>query len=317
MWWEIGSVKTDHYANNLVEKLPTVRGSYRENFPLSKIAFIKAGGNAEVLYKPADIEDLSYFLANTPEEIPVTILGLCSNLIVRDGGIPGVTVKLGRAFSFADLDGTDIVVGAGVPDVHVSRVAAEAGLTNLEFLSGIPGTVGGAISMNAGAYGFETKDVLVDTTVINRAGEIQTLPVRELGLKYRASSMPAGTIFLSARFRGEWGNKEQIFKRMEEIKENRTSTQPTSRTGGSTFKNPPGYAAWQLIEQAGCRGMKRGDALVSPKHCNFLINTANSTAEDLEELGLEVKFAVLCDSGITLDWEIKRIGCKIQELQSI
>lgn len=294
---------------SLIASLPDIRGKYRENADLSKSTWFQVGGVAEVLFKPADEEDLAHFLKECPADVPVTVLGVCSNLLVRDGGIKGVVIRLGRAFCDIAVDGDCVNVGAGALDVNVAHVAADSGLQGLEFLVGIPGTMGGALAMNAGAYGSEIKDVLQEATAIDEEGKLNTLSLDDMGFAYRHCSVPKGWIFTRAVLKAKRGTAEDIKNTMQEIVNQREDTQPIrSRTGGSTFKNPEGHKAWQLVDEAGCRGLKIGGAQVSQKHCNFLINTGSATAKDLEDLGEEVRKRVKAHSGVELHWEIKRIG---------
>lgn len=293
----------------LLDRLPAVRGRYTENAPLLGITWFRVGGPAEVAFRPADPEDLAAFLAQKPADVPVTVIGVGSNLLVRDGGIAGVVVRLGRHFAVIERDEEGLLCGAGALDLNVAEAARRAGLTGLEFLSGIPGTVGGALRMNAGAYGRELKDVLRWAEALTPAGELKRLSPEEMGLSYRHSGVPADWIFLRAALRAAPGDPQAIQARMDEIRSARSETQPIrSRTGGSTFKNPPGKKAWQLVDAAGCRGLRHGGAQVSEQHCNFLINTGDATAADLEQLGEEVRRRVREQSGVELEWEIKRIG---------
>lgn len=293
----------------LIQTLPAVRGRYLEDAPLSNMVWFRTGGPAEVLFRPADEEDLRNFLQKTPADIPVSVLGVGSNLLVRDGGIRGVVIKLGKPFSEIKIDGTLVTAGGGATDVSVAFAAARAGIAGLEFLRGIPGTVGGALRMNAGAYGREVADVLVSARALDRAGQMHTIESSDFGFSYRKTSVPDDWIFLSATFRGKKGKPADIEKEMEAIQAAREATQPMRvKTGGSTFKNPEGGKAWQLIEKAGCRGLTVGGARVSEKHCNFLINTGQATAADLEALGEAVRKKVFEKTGVTLDWEIKRVG---------
>jgi UDP-N-acetylmuramate dehydrogenase len=298
----------------LIERLPPVRGRLTENAALDRVTWFRVGGPAEVMFRPADAEDLAAFLAGLPAEVSVTVIGVGSNLLVRDGGVAGVVVRLGRGFADIAIEGDRVRAGAAALDVHVARSTAEAGLTGLEFLSGIPGTIGGALRMNAGAYGSEIKDVILEASALDRAGRAHRLAPAELGLGYRHSGLPADWIATGALFRASPGEPARIAARMAEIRQAREETQPIkSRTGGSTFANPDdpraaGRKAWQLIAEAGCRGLMRGGAMVSEKHCNFLINTGAATAADLEALGEEVRRRVHEASGVELRWEIKRIG---------
>jgi UDP-N-acetylmuramate dehydrogenase len=297
------------HTPSLIERLPSVRGRYNEDSHLSRVTWFGVGGPAEVMFRPADRDDLAAFLAGKPDDVPVTVIGVGSNLLVRDGGIPGVVIRLGKGFVEVTCEDERVRAGAGALDANVARTAAEAGLEGLEFYSGIPGTVGGALRMNAGAYGVETKDVLVSAEAVDLQGRVHAVDAKALGLTYRHSDAPADWIFTAAIFRAKSGERAAIGKRMEEIQASREATQPIrSRTGGSTFKNPPGEKAWQLIERAGCRGLTRGGAMVSEKHCNFLINTGGATAAELEGLGEDVRRRVREATGITLEWEIKRVG---------
>lgn len=302
-------------ASSLVDRLPEVRGSYKENAPLAPVTWFRVGGPADVLFVPADADDLAAFLASCPADVPVTVIGVGSNLLVRDGGVAGVVVRLGPGFTAIERVGdTRLRAGCAVPDVALARAALKAGLTGLEFYRGIPGAIGGALRMNAGAYGRETKDVLVEAKGITRAGDRVVLANAEFGFSYRSSAVPADIIFVSALFEGAPGDPAAIEARMNEITASREDSQPVrSRTGGSTFKNPGGASpdgpkAWKLIDASGCRGLRRGGAQVSEQHCNFLINTGDATAADLEGLGEEVRARVAETSGVTLDWEIRRIG---------
>jgi UDP-N-acetylmuramate dehydrogenase len=295
----------------LIERLPKARGRLIANASLSELTWFRVGGPADALFMPADEADLAAFLAATPPDIPVTVIGVGSNLLVRDGGVHGVVVRLGRGFSEIKLGpGHRVRAGAGALDVAVARAAADAAVAGLEFLRGIPGTVGGGLRMNAGAYGGEFKDVLIEARGLDRRGNSHTLSCAEMRFRYRGSAAPGDLIFVESLFQGRPGDAETIAKRMAEITAAREDTQPVrSRTGGSTFKNPlEGKRAWQLIEAAGCRGLTSGDAQVSEKHCNFLINRGAAKASDLETLGEEVRKRVREKTGVALEWEIKRIG---------
>jgi UDP-N-acetylmuramate dehydrogenase len=293
----------------LIARLPPVRGRYSENAALSRVTWFGAGGPAEVMFRPADVADLAHFLAHKPADVPVFVLGVGSNLLVRDGGVEGVVVRLGQGFTDIVAEGAEVRAGAGALDGNVALIAADAGLEGLEFLSGIPGTVGGALRMNAGAYGVETKDVLVRAEAVDGHGRKLSLSAADLGHSYRHSTAPEDWIFTAAVFQGRPGDRAVAARRISEIQAQREATQPIrARTGGSIFKNPPGYKAWELIDKAGCRGLKRGDAMVSDKHCNFLINAGEATAADLEGLGEEVRRRVRENAGLELEWEIKRIG---------
>jgi len=293
----------------LIERLPRVRGRLSENAALADITWFRVGGPAEVMFRPEDADDLAAFLAAKPADVPVTVIGVGSNLLVRDGGVPGVVIRLGRGFASIGVAGDEVRAGAAALDLNVAMVARDAGLAGLEFLSGIPGTIGGAIRMNAGAYGREIKDVLVSAEAIDHRGVRHAVKAVELGLSYRHAAVPEDWIFTGALLAGTPGEKVAIGRRMSEIGDQRQATQPVrSRTGGSTFANPQGHKAWELIDKAGCRGLVRGGAQISEKHCNFLINTGGATAADLEGLGEEARRRVFEKFGITLEWEIRRIG---------
>jgi UDP-N-acetylmuramate dehydrogenase len=289
--------------------LPPLKGRVEANAALGPLTWFRVGGAAEYLVKPASAADLGQFLRALPGDVAVMVIGAASNLIIRDGGIPGVVIRLARGFSTVTTEADGIVCGAAALDATVAEHAAAAGLGGLEFLCGIPGSIGGAVAMNAGAYGSDMAACLDWAEVVTRAGELVRLPAAELHLSYRHSRLPAGAIVTRARLRAAPGDARLIATRMAEIRESRTATQPVrARTGGSTFANPPGMKAWELIDSAGCRGLTRGDAQVSELHCNFLINTGGATAADLEGLGEEVRRRVLAGTGVTLVWEIKRIG---------
>lgn len=292
------------------EGTPAPRGKLTANAPLAPLVWFKAGGAAEWLFEPKDADDLALFLAGLAADTPVMALGLGSNLIVRDGGVPGVVVRLGKAFAgIEQLDATTLRCGGGASGIAVSSAARDAGIAGLEFLRGIPGTVGGFVRMNGGAYGREVADVLVDCDVLLRSGERVTLPVAELGYTYRHSELPAGAIVVAATFRGQPGDPAAIQAEMDRIAAAREASQPLrTKTGGSTFKNPAGQKAWALVDEAGCRGLMLGAAQVSPKHTNFLINTGTATSADIEALGEEVRRRVKAKSGIELEWEIQRVG---------
>ncbi|MBV8652941.1 MAG: UDP-N-acetylmuramate dehydrogenase [Alphaproteobacteria bacterium] len=296
-------------SERLVERLPPVRGRLSEDVPLAPLTWFRVGGPAEVMFRPADEADLAAFLAGKPADVPVTVLGVASNLLVRDGGIPGVVIRLGRGFVEIEAQGDTVRTGAGALDLNVALTARDAGVGGLEFLSGIPGTIGGALRMNAGAYGRELKDVLRRAVALDGRGKRHEVETTALGLSYRHSSAPEDWIFIAAELAGTPGDAAEIGRHMSEIQAAREASQPIrARTGGSTFANPPGHKAWELIDRAGCRGLKRGDAQVSEKHTNFLINTGAATAADLEGLGEEVRRRVFEQSGISLEWEIKRVG---------
>lgn len=305
----------DFAAEGLLDRLPRVRGKLTPNEPLADQTWFRVGGPAEVMYKPADEEDLVYFLSNCPADIPVTVIGLASNLLVRDGGVPGVVIKLGPKFSTIKVEGAMMTTGGGAIDFNVARTAQSSGIAGLEFLCGIPGTIGGGLRMNAGAYGRSFKDIVEETRVIDRGGKIRTLYRDQIGFSYRHVDVPDDTIFLSAVLQGEEGDPHAIADKMKEIQKSRSATQPIrEKTGGSTFANPeddPQHRkSWQVIEAAGCRGLKIGQAKVSEKHCNFLINTGRATAAEIENLGEEVRRRVQTRFGIDLRWEIKRIGVR-------
>jgi UDP-N-acetylmuramate dehydrogenase len=294
---------------HLIELMPKCRGRLTADAPLAQVTWFRVGGPAEVLFRPADADDLAEFLERLPKDVPVTLIGVASNLLVRDGGVPGVTIRLGRGFADIDCAGDTLTVGAAALDLNVAMVARDAGVAGLEFLSGIPGTVGGALRMNGGAYGREMADVLVAAQAVGRDGARLTFSNEQMGFTYRHSDAPTDCVFTGAVLRGVPGDRLEIARRMAEIAEKRVDSQPVrSRTGGSTFKNPDGRKAWELIDKAGCRGLSIGDAQVSEMHCNFLINQGNARAADLEALGEEVRRRVFENSGVTLEWEIKRVG---------
>jgi UDP-N-acetylmuramate dehydrogenase len=290
---------------------PDLRGRLSANAPLAEATWFRVGGPAQALFSPADEEDLAYLLGALPPDVPVTTIGLGSNLIVRDGGIGGVVVRLGgRAFNAIEVaDGCHIFAGAAAPDQFVAKAAANAGVDGLAFLRGVPGSIGGAVRMNAGAHGGEIKDVLVEARGVDRSGAARAFSNADMGFSYRHSSVPDDVIFTRASFRGHPGEPAAIAAEMERITRAREESQPIrERTGGSTFKNPPGEKAWRLIDEAGCRGLTIGEAQVSPMHCNFLINRGRATAADIEALGEEVRRRVRETSGVQLEWEIKRVG---------
>jgi len=298
------------HASGPCDMLPPVRGSLVRGAPLKDLVWFRAGGPAEILFRPADMEDLADFLAAKPADLRVCVIGVGSNLLVRDGGIPGVVVRLSSAFGKIKTNATSVRAGAAALDAAVARAAADAGIAGLEFLRGVPGTIGGALKMNAGCYGSEIRDILVEASAIDGKGNKIKLSNAEMGFEYRkARGAAEDLIFVEAVFEGRKDNPAAIRDRMEELSANREASQPIkSKTGGSTFKNPPGHKAWHLIDQAGCRGLKIGGAQVSDKHTNFLINTGDASAADLEALGEEVRRRVKEKSGITLEWEIKRVG---------
>jgi UDP-N-acetylmuramate dehydrogenase len=290
--------------------MPDLRGRLVAKEPLAEFTWFRVGGPAQLLFMPADEADLSYFLAHLPPQIAVTTIGLGSNLIVRDGGIPGVVIRLGRGFGHITVEaGARVRAGAAVPDVKVARAAQDAAIARLAFLRGIPGAIGGALRMNGGAYGGEIKDVLVAARGIDRSGRARIFNNAEMHYRYRDCGVPQDVIFTEALFEGAAGDPAVIAAEMDRITESRETTQPIkSRTGGSTFKNPPGHKAWRLIDAAGCRGLTMGAAQVSELHCNFLINRGGASAADIEKLGEAVRSRVRETSGIELEWEIKRIG---------
>jgi UDP-N-acetylmuramate dehydrogenase len=301
----------------LIAQLPSVRGRLTADAAIGRQTWFGVGGPAEVLFRPADLADLAGFLAALPT-IPVTVIGVGSNLLVRDGGIPGVVIRLGRGFAAIEIDRDEIRAGAAALDRIVAFAAADAGLGGLEFLSGVPGSIGGSVRMNAGAYSREVKDVLVSAIALDRSGETHSVESRAMGLSYRRTDADPSWVFVEARLRGAPGDHAAIGRRLNEIRAAREATQPVrARTGGSTFKNPPGESAWRLIDAAGCRGLVRGGAMVSQQHTNFLINTGSATAADLEGLGQEVRRRVHDTSGIWLEWEIERIGSRLSDIQHI
>jgi UDP-N-acetylmuramate dehydrogenase len=293
----------------LIDILPKVRGKYREHADLSKTNWFGVGGPAEILYKPEDTDDLSYFLKNKPPTVPVTVIGVGSNLLIRDGGIDGVVIRLGRGFASITHQEEEVHAGAGALDYNVALYSLEHSLTYLEFLSGIPGGIGGALAMNAGAYGSDIASVLISAEILDMQGNIHILGPREIGYVYRGNSLPEGWIFTKAILRAKAGEYSKIEAKIKEISEKREASQPVhSRTSGSTFANPEEHKAWELIDQAGCRGLKVGDAIMSPMHCNFMINLGGATAKDLETLGETVRQRVKDCTGVELKWEVKRIG---------
>ncbi|MFZ9500446.1 MAG: UDP-N-acetylmuramate dehydrogenase [Beijerinckiaceae bacterium] len=301
-------------VEGLRAQAPDLRGRLVANAPLAPYTWFRVGGPAQALFTPADEDDLAYFLQRLPAEVPVTTIGLGSNMIVRDGGVAGVVVRLsGKPFGEIEiLEGCKIRCGAAVPDMKLARAAAEAGIDGLAFYRGIPGCVGGALRMNAGAHGGETTDVLVEARGVDRAGELRTFSHADMGFSYRHSSAPDDVIFTSALFQGRPGASADILAEMERIMAAREAAQPIrEKTGGSTFKNPKPDSAWKLIDAAGCRGLVVGDAQVSEMHCNFLINRGSATAADIEGLGEEVRRRVREKTGVELQWEIRRIGARI------
>jgi UDP-N-acetylmuramate dehydrogenase len=300
---------TAHSHQRLIDRLPPVRGRLTENAPLAPVTWFRVGGPAEVMFRPLDVDDLAGFLARKPADVPVTVIGVASNLLVRDGGIEGVVIRLGRGFTAVEIVGTNVEAGAAALDLNVALAARDARLGGLEFLSGVPGTIGGALRMNAGAYGSEIKDVLLSAVALDLAGSRHTLTPAQMQLSYRHSGVPEDWIFVSAMLAGVAAESDAIQRRMAEIQTEREASQPIrARTGGSTFANPPGHKAWELIDRAGCRGLARGGAMVSEKHTNFLINTGTASAADIEGLGEEVRRRVFEQFGVSLEWEIRRVG---------
>jgi UDP-N-acetylmuramate dehydrogenase len=298
-------------AAEIAARSRALRGRLTADVPLAPFTWFRVGGPAEVLFSPADEDDLAYFLNNLPREIPVTVIGLGSNLIIRDGGVRGVVIRLGGK-AFGAVETTPdfrVVAGAAALDAQVARAAAEAGIDGLAFLRGVPGSIGGALRMNAGAHGGETRDTLIEARGIDRAGALRVFSNEAMGFSYRRSGAPEDVIFTRAAFQGRRGDPQAIKAEMERIAAEREASQPIrAKTGGSTFKNPPGHKAWALIEAAGCRGLRLGDAEVSTMHCNFLINRGAASAADIEALGEEVRRRVKAASGVELEWEIKRLG---------
>lgn len=293
----------------LLERLPQVRGRYDAQAPIARYTWFRAGGPAEVLYRPADVTDLANFLAGKPGDVAVTVLGVGSNVLVRDGGIPGVVIRLGRPFSTIRVDGTQIHAGAMALDYNIAKAARDASIAGFEFLAGIPGTIGGGLRMNAGAYGREFKDIVIQVLALTPQGDIESLSPEDWTPRYRGCGVPTDWIFTGCAMTGAWGNSADISRAMELIQEAREDTQPIrTRTGGSTYKNPNGQKAWELIERAGCRGLRLGNAQVSEKHCNFLVNLGGATAADIEGLGEEVRRRVREATGVELEWELERIG---------
>jgi UDP-N-acetylmuramate dehydrogenase len=296
-------------TGDLKTRMPDLRGRLLASQSLAELTWFRVGGPAQVLFMPENEIDLAYFLRNLPADIPAIMLGAGSNTIVRDGGVPGVVIRLGRGFNEVKVEeGHRLIAGAALLDVMVARAARDAGIAGLAFMSGIPGSIGGALRMNGGAYGGETKDVLVEARGVDRQGNIRTYSNADMGFSYRHCGVPEDVIFTSALVQGRPGNTDEIAAEMDAIKHKREASQPRNRTGGSTFKNPPGMSAWKLVDDAGCRGLTVGGAQVSPLHSNFLINLGNATASDIETLGETVRERVKAHSGVELEWEIKRIG---------
>ena len=300
---------------SLISRLPEVRGSYRENHAIAPLTWFRVGGPAAVFYRPADAEDLAHFLTHRPADVPIYVLGVGSNTLLRDGGFPGVVIRLGgKGFGDVSVTGQTLTAGAAALDATVAKTAARAGLKGLGFYAGVPGTIGGALRMNAGAHGGETRDTLVSARAVSPDGRMHDLPAADLGLSYRHCDLPADWIFLSATFTCEPGDPDVLTAELAVVQETREVTQPIrEKTGGSTFKNPPadaphGPSAWKHVDAAGCRGLQIGGAQVSEKHCNFLINTGDATAYDIEQLGETVRARVHANSGVLLQWEIRRLG---------
>ena len=294
---------------SLINDLPQIRGNLRENVGLAPFTWLRVGGEAEVLFIPKDEADLAHFLSSTPDDIPVHILGVASNTLVRDGGVKGVVIRLGPAFGQIQTDGLRLTAGSAALDKLVARKAADAGIAGLEFYAGVPGTIGGALRMNAGCYGGETKDILKSVVALDRTGRRQVMSLAEMDYSYRHCGAPSDLIFTQAVFEGTRDDPKNIHGRILEITARREASQPIrEKTGGSTFKNPEGQSSWKLIEAAGCRGLQIGGAQISEQHCNFMINKGNATAADLETLGETVREKVLASQGVDLHWEVRRIG---------
>jgi UDP-N-acetylmuramate dehydrogenase len=297
---------------DLIRLMPELRGTLEANAPLAPLSWFRTGGPAQILVTPADEADLALVMARLPRDLPWQVIGLGSNLLVRDGGVEGVVIRLGKGFGAIAVDGTTVTAGAAAPDVKLARAAAEAGIAGLSFLRGIPGAIGGALRMNGGAYGGEVKDVFVAARGVRRDGSIVTLGPAEMAFAYRKCGAPDDIVFTEGRFEGRPGDPQAILAEMQAITDQRSASQPVNtRTGGSTFKNPPGYSAWKLVDEAGCRGLRVGDAQVSPMHTNFLVNLGAATASDIETLGETVRQRVMDRSGVSLEWEIRRIGVPV------
>lgn len=306
-------LRDDYADEGLLTRLPPVRGKLVPNAPLADSSWFRVGGPAEVLFKPADEDDLSFFLAHCPQDVPITVLGLASNTLIRDGGIPGVVIRLSPDFAHIQMSDGAVTVGAAAVNLNVARTVQAWGLSGFEFLCGIPGTIGGGLRMNAGAHGQEIKDIVREVVALDRAGNRHVLTSDQMGFGYRRCGVPEDWIFLSATFEGETDDPAAIQKRMQEIQKTRAETQPIhDKTCGSTFANPEndpkGRKAWQLIDAAGCRGLRVGHARVSDKHCNFLINAGGATAADIEQLGEEIRRRVKNLTGVDLRWEVRRVG---------
>jgi UDP-N-acetylmuramate dehydrogenase len=308
-------MNVSNFSDDLMRQLPSSRGRIEANVNLSKSTWFRVGGPAEVMFWPADPDDLIMFLQNKPDVIPVTMIGIGSNLMVRDGGIPGVVIRLGKIFEEVSISGVEIIAGGGLSNLRLANFARNHEISGFEFLCGIPGTVGGSIKMNAGAYGFEIQDILQGVTALDKKGNLIDLSVSELKYSYRHSNIEKDLIYIGGYFKGSPAAAAKIAERMTVIRQEREFTQPVKMpTGGSTFVNPPGYKAWELIDAAGCRGLMRGGAVVSEKHCNFLVNTGSASSADLEGLGEEVRLRVFEDCGIKLNWEIQRLGVGLQNI---
>ena len=294
---------------SLLDRLPEVRGKLRADVSLAPFTWLRVGGAAEVLFMPKDEADLAHFLSATPDDIPVQVLGVASNTLVRDGGVKGVVIRLGPAFGKVSTDGLQVVAGAAALDKTVAKKAAAAGIAGLEFYAGVPGSIGGALRMNAGCYGSETKDILFSVVALDRTGRRQIMSLDDMGYSYRHCGAPKDLIFTEAVFEGTRDTPSAILARMDDITAKREASQPIrEKTGGSTFKNPEGHSSWKLIDEAGCRGLRVGGAQMSEQHCNFMINAEDATAADLEKLGETVRARVLETQGVELHWEIRRIG---------
>jgi len=308
-------MRVSKFSDDLIRQLPSSRGRIEANVSLSKSTWFRVGGPAEVMFWPADLDDLITFLQNKPDAVPVTMIGIGSNLMVRDGGIPGVVIRLGKTFEEVSIRGMEIIAGGGLSNLRLANFARNYEISGFEFLCGIPGTVGGSIRMNAGAYGFEIKDILQRVKALDKKGNLKDLSVSELKYSYRHSNLKKDLIYIGGYFKGSPAAAIKIAERMTVIRQEREFSQPVKMpTGGSTFVNPPGYKAWELIDAAGCRGLMRGGAIVSEKHCNFLINTGSASSADLEGLGEEVRRRVFEGCGIKLDWEIQRLGVGPQNI---
>ena len=300
-------------GHSLIDQLPEVRGRLRSDEPLAKYTWFRVGGPAEVLFEPADVDDLVNFFKRCTADIDVTVIGGTSNILIRDGGIPGVVIRLGKAFADIHTENDLVHAGAAAADVNIARKARDASIGGLEFLVGIPGVLGGALRMNAGAYEREIKDVFISAQGVTRTGELVEFAHDDMSFSYRHTGVPDDVIFVAAALQGTPADRESIANRMERIQSKREESQPVrTRTGGSTFANPEKNHAWKLVDEAGCRGLRVGDAMVSEQHCNFLVNTGNATAADIESLGEEVRRRVYEKSGVELRWEIRRFGVPLE-----